>query len=131
MGDANYKIQLFGTRGSAEAYLLRDFMHRCQWIELTSDEQARTLANVTGLSDTRMPVCVFSDGTRLEHSTVRQVGEELGLFRNPSRTEYDLSIYGAGPAGLRCRALRRLRGIEGCGDRALCRGWPSRHQPQD
>jgi thioredoxin reductase (NADPH) len=43
---------------------------------------------------------VFSDGTRIECPTVRQITEKLGWFRNPARSEYDLAIYGAGPAGL-------------------------------
>jgi ribulose 1,5-bisphosphate synthetase/thiazole synthase len=36
----------------------------------------------------------------MECPTIRQVTEKLGWFANPSRTEYDLSIHGAGPAGL-------------------------------
>ena len=32
--------------------------------------------------------------------TLRQITEKLGWFSTPSRTEYDLAIYGAGPAGL-------------------------------
>ena len=43
---------------------------------------------------------MFPDGTRFENPTVRQITEKLGWFRNPSRSEYDLAIYGAGPAGL-------------------------------
>jgi hypothetical protein len=31
---------------------------------------------------------------------VRQISEKLGWLQNPSRAEYDLSIYAAGPAGL-------------------------------
>lgn len=45
-------------------------------------------------------VCVFNDGTRLECQTIRQITEKLGWFANPSRSEYDLAIYGAGPVGL-------------------------------
>jgi thioredoxin reductase (NADPH) len=36
----------------------------------------------------------------LECPTIRQITEKLGWFQNPSRSEYDLAIYGAGPAGL-------------------------------
>jgi thioredoxin reductase (NADPH) len=35
-----------------------------------------------------------------------QVTEKLGWFRNPSRFEYDLAIYGAGPAGLSASVCR-------------------------
>ena len=36
----------------------------------------------------------------MENPTIRQIIEKLGWFKNPSYTEYDLAIYGAGPAGL-------------------------------
>jgi thioredoxin reductase (NADPH) len=116
MNTLDPKIQLVGTRGSAEAYAIRDFLQRSdvpfQWIELNNDEQARTEAHVGGLRDQRLPICVFLDGTRLEHPTVRQVSEKLGLFRNPTRSEYDLSIYGAGPAGLSAAVYGASEGLK-------------------
>lgn len=98
------KIQIIGRRGSSEAYALRDFLHRCDvpfdWMELRSGEDANAMAQGNELNGRRLPVCVFPDGTVLEAATPRQVSEKLGLFRSPSRSEYDLAIYGAGPAGL-------------------------------
>lgn len=104
MSEGTVPIQLFGTRGDAIAYAIRDFLYRSdvpfQWIDLGNDEQARRQAQVRALDDKRLPVCVFPDGTRLECPSVRQITEKLGWFRNPSRSEYDLCVYGAGPAGL-------------------------------
>jgi thioredoxin reductase (NADPH) len=61
-----------------------------EWVELGSNEQARD--ELGNLDDSRLPICVFPDGTRMERPTVRQVTEKLGWFRNPSRSEYDLAI---------------------------------------
>ena len=98
------RVKLFGKTGSSLGYMIRDFLQRSdvpfEWIELSNDDQARTQAAVAGLKDSRLPVCLFSDGTRLECPTIRQITEKLGWFRDPSRSEYDLAIYGAGPAGL-------------------------------
>ena len=56
-------VRLLGTRGSAAAYSLRDFLQRSdiafEWVELATDEQARELAQVDGLRDSRLPVCLF------------------------------------------------------------------------
>jgi thioredoxin reductase (NADPH) len=116
MNHTESKVQLFGTRGSAEAHAIRDFLHRCdvrfQWIELRDDRQAQSEAHVSGLTDKRLPICVFADGARLEHPTVRQVSEKLGLFCSPSRSEYDLSIYGAGPAGLSAAVYGASEGLK-------------------
>jgi thioredoxin reductase (NADPH) len=97
-------VKILGRPGSALGYAIRDFLYRSdvpfEWVQLTTDEQARSNAGVEHLQDTRLPVCVFPDGTRMECPTIRQITEKLGWFRNPSRSEYDLAIYGAGPAGL-------------------------------
>src|ERR1700759_247661 len=97
-------LKVFGRPGSAAAYTLRDFLHRSdvpfEYIQLTNDEQARVACGVAGLTDERLPVCIFSDGTRLDCPTITQVAQKLGWYRNPSQTEYDVAIYGGGPAGL-------------------------------
>ena len=115
-GKQNGSIEILGTRGCASAFAIRDFLYRCgvpfHWIELINDEQAQMLASVSGVNDKRLPVCVFPDGTRMEHPTVRQVTEKLGWFLNPSRSEYDLSIYGAGPAGLSAAVYAASEGLK-------------------
>jgi len=113
----NGNIKVYGARGCAAAYAIRDFLYRSDvpfdWIELTSDEQARKEAGAAGLGDEKtLPLCVFPDGTRLERPTVRQITEKLGWFRSPSRTEYDLAIYGAGPAGLSAAVYGASEGLK-------------------
>jgi thioredoxin reductase (NADPH) len=107
---------LLGTRGSSVAYSLRDFLHRSdiefEWIELATNEQARELAQVDGLHDIRLPVCLFPDGVLLECPTIQQLTEKLGWFKNASRTEYDLAILGAGPAGLSAAVYGASEGLK-------------------
>src|SRR5689334_9517851 len=109
-------VTIFGPPGSALGYAIRDFLYRSdvpfEWVQLATDAQARSHAGVDHLADTRLPVCVFADGTRLECPTVRQVTEKLGWFRNPSRSEYDLAIYGAGPAGLSAAVYAASEGMK-------------------
>ena len=104
MNQSDSKVLVFGTRGSAEAFAIRDFLHRCdvpfQWIEVSRDQPDALRAHAGGYDARRLPLSVFPDGTRLKCPTVRQISEKLGLFLNPSRSEFDLAIYGAGPAGL-------------------------------
>jgi thioredoxin reductase (NADPH) len=116
MTDDDPQIRLLGTRGSAEAHAIRDFLYRSgvpyRWVELSNDEQARAEAGAAGLDDQRLPVCLFADGTRMECPTVRQITEKLGWFQNPSREEYDLAIYGAGPAGLSAAVYGASEGLK-------------------
>jgi thioredoxin reductase (NADPH) len=112
----NFNVIIIGKSGSATAYKIRDYLQRSdvpfEWLELTNDEQARTNAGVDCLQDSRLPVCVFSDGSRMECPTVRQITEKLGWFRDPSRPEYDLAIYGAGPAGLSAAVYGASEGLK-------------------
>lgn len=108
-------VKIYGRRRTATGYAIRDFLHRSdipfEWIELTCDDDAASLAGVHDLTDARLPVCVFHDGTRLECPTIRQITEKLGWFANPSRSEYDLAIYGAGPAGLSAAVYGASEGL--------------------
>jgi thioredoxin reductase (NADPH) len=109
------KLTVYSRLGSPQAHALRDFLHRSDVpfdsIELRQDADARAIG-LDGLSDKRLPVVIFPDGTRLENPTIRQVTEKLGWFRDPSRSEYDLAIYGAGPAGLSAAVYGASEGLK-------------------
>jgi thioredoxin reductase (NADPH) len=109
-------VKVYGRRGAAEGYAIRDFLYRCDipfdWIELNSDEAARSVAKVQSLKDPRLPFCIFPDGTCLECPTIRQIIEKLGWFATPSRSEYDVAIYGAGPAGLSAAVYGAADGLK-------------------
>ncbi len=109
-------MKVIGKAGSATAYKIRDYLERSnvpfKWIELANDQQARAEAGVNNLQDSRLPVCIFSDGTRMECPTIRQITEKLGWFRNPALSEYDLAIYGAGPAGLSAAVYGASEGLK-------------------
>jgi len=108
-------VTIFGPPGSALSYAIRDFLYRSDvpfvWVPLMTDAQARKDAGVEHLADTRLPICVFADGTRLERPTVRRITEQLGWFHTPLRAEYDLAIYGAGPAGLSAAVYGASEGL--------------------
>jgi thioredoxin reductase (NADPH) len=97
-------IRVYGDPRASAGYPIRDFLQRSdvdfEFVPLATDEEARTHAGVQHLRDSRLPVCVFPDGTRLECPSIPQIAEKLGWLVKPSRSEYDLVIYGAGPAGL-------------------------------
>jgi thioredoxin reductase (NADPH) len=107
--------KVIGVPGCSAAYSIRDFLHRSdvpfEWIVLKDDQEAREVG-VDGLGDVRLPLILFSDGTRLERPTIRQITEKLGWFHDPCRSEYDLAIYGAGPAGLSAAVYGASEGLK-------------------
>jgi thioredoxin reductase (NADPH) len=101
-------VRIYGRPGNAGTYAIRDFLYRSdvpfEWVQLDGAQESRGAA-------ANLPVCVFADGTRIERPTIRQITEKLGWFRNPSRSEYDLAIYGAGPAGLSAAVYAAADGL--------------------
>ena len=108
-------MKIYGKVGCSRAYAIRDFLHRndvpFEWIELKTDDQCRAIG-VEPTEDLRTPVCVFPDGTRLECPTVRQIIDKLGWFHDPQLAEYDLAIYGGGPAGLSAAVYAASEGLK-------------------
>jgi thioredoxin reductase (NADPH) len=109
------RLTMLGLAGSTAAYTLRDFLQRSsvefEWIELSSADDAHRLAGVDGIGDPRLPICVFPDGSRLESPTLESLAEKLGWYSRPSRSEYDVAIYGAGPAGLSAAVYAASEGL--------------------
>ncbi len=98
------QVKVYGRLGSAAAYEIRDFLHRSdvpfEWVQLDVNAQPADKTLAEQLRGARLPACIFADGTRLDCPSIRQITEKLGWFKQPSRVEYDLAIYGGGPAGL-------------------------------
>ena len=109
------KVKVFGRTGSPQGFAVRDFLYRndvaFEWIELHTDDEARAIG-LESVADDRLPVCVFDDGTRMDRPTIRRISEKLGWFRDPSFSEYDLAIYGAGPAGLSAAVYGASEGLK-------------------
>src|ERR1700723_4593651 len=108
-------LNVFGAPGCAPSYSIRDFLHRSDipfnWTELKNDQEAHEKLGVAGLHDDKLPVVFFPDGTRFNRPTIRQITEKLGWFSDPSRSEYGLAIYGAGPAGLSAAVYGASEGL--------------------
>ncbi len=109
------RVRIIGKPGSAVAWQIRDFLHRSdvpfEWVEVRDNAQAQAAAGVASVNDSRLPVCLFPDGSRLECPTIRQILEKLGWYHGPSRSEYDVAIYGAGPAGLSAAVYAASEGL--------------------
>ena len=108
-------VKVFGRTGSPLCYAVRDFLYRndipFEWVEIRTEDQARAIG-LESAADDRLPVCVFPDGTRVERPTIRSIAEKLGWLHDPWQSEYDLAIYGAGPAGLSAAVYGASEGLK-------------------
>lgn len=109
------RVRLFGRLQSAEAYALRDYLQRSvvafDWVELATDDDCRLHLDAPSLNTLQTPVVELPDGERLFAPTLREVADRLGWVTQPKLTEYDVSIYGAGPAGLSAAVYAASEGL--------------------
>jgi thioredoxin reductase (NADPH) len=59
----------------------------------------------------RLPICVLPEGTQLAPASVEAVAAALGMVAAPTRSDYDLAILGAGPAGLAAAVYAASEGL--------------------
>lgn len=108
-------VQIIGAKNSREAFDLRDYLTRSvvdyEWIPVDSDDEARRLAGGS-LVVADLPLVILPDGRRLVSPTVSEVARQLGWVTRPKLAEYDLSIYGAGPAGLSAAVYAASEGLK-------------------
>jgi thioredoxin reductase (NADPH) len=109
------RVKVIGLPGSKEAYAIRDFLKRgvveYEWCEMTSDSDCLRELGVAPLSDVRLPAVIFPDGSAIHQPTLQEIATKLGWVARPRFLEYDVSIYGAGPAGLSAAVYAASEGL--------------------
>lgn len=97
-----YTVQVVGESWSGRAYELRAALERCAIPHsfcLADSEEGRSLVAQAG-DDIELPLLVLPDGGILRNPTNAELALAAGGPVDLLRTEFDVIIVGAGPAGL-------------------------------
>ncbi len=109
------QVVLVGRRASSLGYELRDFLSRngvpYDWVEVDDEDRVRQLFDGGDIDPNGLPICVLPDGRRLAGATVEEVASGLGMVAAPLLAEYDVTIVGAGPAGLAAAVYAASEGL--------------------
>jgi thioredoxin reductase (NADPH) len=111
-------IRLLGTRWSAHAYDLRNFLARnhvpYQWIDVeltTNDTSVQALLKSENGENEHLPLIIFQDGKRLSDPAPLAIAQKIGLRTHTDVEFYDLAIVGGGPAGLAAAVYGASEGL--------------------
>lgn len=109
-------IFIYGRTASPAAYEIRDYLSRnvvpFKWVELADDGECNRELGFPSLADVRLPVVRMPDGLQLFAPSLRELAVRLGWISQPQFKEYELSIYGAGPAGLSAAVYAASEGVK-------------------
>jgi thioredoxin reductase (NADPH) len=96
-------VTVVGRRLEPSDHRLRDFLTRAaqpfEWLDAASPEAVELLER-HGAAGSELPVVIEPGGEVTAGASVEALAARWRLTAAPSRTEYDLVIVGAGPAGL-------------------------------
>lgn len=112
-------LRVIAARDSREGHLLHDFLtknhvpHRLISFE---DDAGRTLAGRFHLTNRDLPALITATGAPLRKPSLREVAQNAGLLRplvanDESEIHTDLTIVGAGPAGLAAAVYAASEGL--------------------
>lgn len=112
MSSRDQRLTLYGPASDANAYQLRDFLSRSvvNYDAIDTNTDATALTQHPDWAD-QWPVCQLPDGNTITNATVDKIARHLGWVTQPRAAEYDLSIYGAGPAGLSAAVYAASEGL--------------------
>lgn len=79
---------------------------------LNSSTTFRNRKKIFATNPDSHPVIEFPDGKVIINPTLEQIANNLGWITKPKYEEYDLSIYGAGPAGLSAAVYAASEGLK-------------------
>ncbi len=120
------QVLLVGNRASSGGYSIRDFLSRngvpYEWVDVDDAARVAALLPPEERGVDQLPVCVLPNGMRLAPATLEGVAAGLGMVSAPSLSEYDLTIVGAGPAGLAAAVYAASEGLRAVAIEAVAPG---------
>lgn len=109
------EMKVFGREGSTIGSDIRDYLSRTvvefDWIDLKSAEHCQDVLGLDNFETLEFPIVEFPDGERVFAPNPHDIAARLGWVTKPKHEEYDLSIYGGGPAGLSAAVYAASEGL--------------------
>jgi len=97
-------IRLAGALWSPQTHAIKDFLARhqiaYQWLDVDTNPEGRSLADVYSDGASRLPVVSFPDGSVFIEPSLQEMAAKVGMQTRVESRHYEIIIIGAGPAGL-------------------------------
>jgi thioredoxin reductase (NADPH) len=107
---------VIGNRWSLQDHLLRTFLSRnhvpYRWLDIAGNEEAVKLLAEKGLKPEQLPTVLFPDGSMMPSADPDTLAARVGLSTKATQEFYDITVVGAGPAGLAAAVYGASEGLK-------------------
>jgi thioredoxin reductase (NADPH) len=97
-------LRVIGSRYSADTFRVREFLAKNRvlftWIDVETDPQVDRLLKQFAVTEADTPVVACSAMLLLRNPSNRELADRIGIRQPLEQAVYDLTVVGAGPAGL-------------------------------
>ena len=108
-------LRIIGSRYSADTFRVRDFLAKNRvlftWVDLESDPEVDLLLKQFGVTEADTPVVACRTMLLLRNPSNRQLADRIGIRQPLEQAVYDLTVVGAGPAGLAAAVYGASEGL--------------------
>jgi len=109
-------LRVIGSRWSLQDHRLRTFLSRNQvpyrWLDAVGNEEAAKLLSERNLTPEQLPAVIFQDGTAMPNAGPDALAARVGLRTQATQEFYDMTVVGAGPAGLAAAVYGASEGLK-------------------
>ncbi len=109
-------LSVIGNRWALKDHNLRTFLSRnyvaYRWLDIAGSEDARKLLEERRLTPEQLPAVLFPDGSVLVEADPDTLAERVGLSTLATKEFYDMTVVGAGPAGLAAAVYGASEGLK-------------------
>ena len=109
-------IRIIGYQFSPKSHEIKDFLAGnlvpYRWMDIEQSEDAQKLTELNNIERKDLPAVFFSDGSFLVNPSLSEIAQKDGRKAEASETMYDVTIIGAGPAGLSAAVYGGSEGLK-------------------
>ncbi len=109
-------LSVIGNRWALKDHNLRTFLSRnyvaYRWLDIAGSEDARKLLEERHLTPEQLPAVLFPDGSILVEADPDTLAARVGLSTLATQEFYDMTVVGAGPAGLAAAVYGASEGLK-------------------
>lgn len=109
-------IRMIGYQYSPKSHHIKDFLSGnlipYLWIDVETNPKAAETLELHGLTTKDLPAVLFEDGSLLSNPELTEVAGKVGLNAKAQEEIYDVTIIGAGPAGLAAAVYGGSEGLK-------------------